>query len=61
VAAPEVWLRRAFDHQWIDRPGGVPAAISMLAVRTVAEAHGGTATVSAGRGTRISILMPTGI
>jgi hypothetical protein len=61
VAAPEVWLRRAFDHQWIDRPGGVPAAISMLAVRTVAEAHGGTATVSPGRGTRISILMPTGI
>ena len=61
VAAPEVWLRRAFDHQWIDRPGGIPAAISMLAVRTVAEAHGGTATVGAGRGTRISILMPTGI
>ena len=61
VAAPDVWLRRAFDHLWIDRPGGVSAAISMLAVRTVAEAHGGTATVSAGRGTRISILMPTGI
>jgi hypothetical protein len=61
VAAPDVWLRRAFDHQWIDRPGGVPAAISMLAVRTVAEAHGGTATVGAGRGTRISMLMPTGI
>jgi hypothetical protein len=61
VAVPEVWLRRAFDHQWTDRPGGIPAAISMLAVRTVAEAHGGTATVGAGRGTRISILMPTGI
>jgi hypothetical protein len=61
VAAPEVWLQRAFDHQWVDRPGGLPAAISMLAVRTVAEAHGGTATVTAGRGTRISILMPTGI
>jgi hypothetical protein len=56
-----VWLRRAFDHQWNDRPGGVPAAISMLAVRTVAEAHGGTATVGGGRGTRVSILMPTGI
>ena len=61
VAAPDVWLRRAFDHQWTDRPGGVPAAISMLAVRTVAEAHGGTATVGGSRGTRISILMPTGI
>jgi ParB/RepB/Spo0J family partition protein len=61
VAVPEVWLRRAFDHQWTDRPGGIPAAISMLAVRTVAEAHGGTATVGAGRGTRFSILMPTGI
>jgi hypothetical protein len=33
----------------------------MEAVRTVAEAHGGTATVGVGRGTRISILMPTGI
>jgi hypothetical protein len=61
VAVPDVWLRRAFDHQWLDRPGGIPGAISMLAVRTVAEAHGGTATVSAARGTRISILMPTGI
>jgi ParB-like nuclease family protein len=61
VVAPEGWVRRAFDHQWIDRPGGLPAAISMLAVRTVAEAHGGTATVAGGRGTRISILMPTGI
>lgn len=61
VAAPEVWVRRAFDYQWTDRPGGVAAAISMLAVRTVAEAHGGTATVGGGRGTRISILMPTGI
>ena len=61
VAAPEAWLRRAFDHQWLDRPGGLPAAISMLAVRTVAEAHGGTATAAAGRGTKLSILMPTGI
>jgi hypothetical protein len=61
VAAPEAWPRRAFDPQWIDRPGGVPAAIAMLAVRTVAEAHGGTATVSAGRGSRIAILIPTGI
>lgn len=61
VAAPEVWLRRAFDHQWIDRPGGVPAVVAMLAVRMVAEAHGGTATVSSGRGTRISIVVPTGI
>lgn len=61
VAAPEIWLRRAFDHQWTERPGGLPAAISMLAVRTVAEAHGGMAAVSASRGTRISMLMPTGI
>src|SRR5262249_23003106 len=61
VAAPETWLRRAFDIQWIDRPGGLPAALSMLAVRTAAEAHGGTAAVGSNRGTRISILMPTGI
>ena len=61
VDAPEIWSRRAFDHQWVDRPGGLPAAISMLAVRAVAEAHGGSATVGADRGTRISIVVPTGI
>jgi len=61
VMPPDVWLRRAFDDQWIDRPGGVPAALAMLAVRTVAEAHGGTATVSPSRGTRVSLVVPTGI
>jgi two-component system sensor histidine kinase TtrS len=61
VAAPDVWLRRAFDPQWTERPGGVAAAIGMLAVRTVAEAHGGTATASAGRGTKVAVVMPTGI
>jgi ParB-like nuclease domain len=61
VMPPEVWLRRAFDLQWIDRPGGVPATLALLAVRAVADAHGGTAIVSSGRGTRVSLVVPTGI
>lgn len=62
VAMPEVWTTRAFDHQWIDRTGGVPSAVSMVAVRRAAEAHGGTATVTmTARGTRIAITVPTGI
>jgi hypothetical protein len=62
VAVPETWLRRAFDDQWIERPGGVPAAIWMLAIRATAEAHGGTATIGpAARGTRITLAVPTGL
>ena len=61
VMPPEVWPRRAFDHQWIDRPGGVPATLALLAVRAVADAHGGTAIVGSGRGTRVSLIVPTGI
>src|SRR5262249_60109256 len=33
VAAPEVWLRRAVDHQWIDRPGGNSPALFLLGLR----------------------------
>lgn len=62
VAMPEVWSTRAFDHRWVDRSGGVPAAVSMLAVRRTAEAHGGTATAGATiRGTRIALTVPTGL
>ena len=62
VAVPEIWSRRGFDHQWIERPGGLPSAVSMLAIRAVAEAHGGTATVaSTTQGTRISLRVPTGL
>jgi ParB/RepB/Spo0J family partition protein len=62
VALPEFWSRRAFDHEWVDRPGGVPAAVSMLAIRVAAEAHGGTATAGAAtRGTRIAFSIPTGL
>jgi len=62
VAMPEIWSIRAFDHQWIDRAGGVPAAVAMLSVRRTAEAHGGTATAAAAsRGTKITISVPTGL
>ncbi len=58
----DLWSARAFDHQWTDRPGGVPAAIAMLALRSTADAHRGVATVSAtSRGTRIALSVPTGL
>ncbi len=62
VVVPELWLRRAFDDHWVERPGGVPATIWMLAIRATAEAHGGTAMMGpAARGTRITLAIPTGI
>jgi ParB/RepB/Spo0J family partition protein len=62
VTVPDVWFRRAFDHEWVERPGGLPATVSMLAVRAAAEAHGGAAAVGvATRGTRIAITIPTGL
>jgi hypothetical protein len=62
VAVPDAWCTRAFDRQWIDRPGGQAALISMLAVKQVAESLGGQARVApAGRGAAISISIPAGI
>lgn len=61
VAAPPAWTTRAFDAGWTDRPGGVPAAVAVLAVRQTAAAHGGDATVSAtAGGTRITLTIPAG-
>jgi signal transduction histidine kinase len=46
----------------MDRTGGVPALVSMLAIQRTADAHGGTASVDAsGRGTTISITIPVGV
>jgi ParB/RepB/Spo0J family partition protein len=59
VAAPEEWVERALDPAWLDRPGGVPAAVLMAALRMTAEAHGGSAlVVPADRGTTITITVP---
>lgn len=62
MTMPGNWCARAFDPQWTDRTGGVPALVSMLAIQRVAEAHGGTALVtSPGRGTSIVLSVPAGI
>lgn len=62
AVVPDVWSVRAFDQRWTDRPGGVAAVVSMLAVRCAADAHGGAARVTAGaRGTRIALAIPTGL
>ena len=45
VAPPSSWRARAFDPQWTDRAGGVPALVAMLAVQETARVHGGTALV----------------
>jgi hypothetical protein len=59
VAAPAQWLARAFDGQWTDRPGGIPALVSMLALQQIATLLGGEAAVeSSGTGTRVSITLP---
>jgi hypothetical protein len=59
IAVSQVWADRAFDTQWVDRPGGMPAVVSMSAVQRVAEAHRGQVAVTATkRGTRIAITLP---
>jgi hypothetical protein len=62
VAVPEAWSSRAFDPQWVDRPGGIPAAVAMLALKQTAEAHGGFAEVTTvGGGTRIAMTVSAGV
>jgi hypothetical protein len=59
---PIQWQMRAFDPQCTDRIGGVPALVSMLAIRETAQLHGGNATASIeARGTKISIAIPLGL
>ena len=62
VAPPSSWRARAFDPQWTDRAGGVPALVAMLAVQETARVHGGTALVAtAGHGTSIAFTVPYGV
>lgn len=62
VTPPGIWHARAFDPQWTDRTGGIPALVSMLAIQRTAEAHGGSVSVEpAGRGTRIALTIPVGV
>ena len=62
MTPPPSWRARAFDAQWTDRTGGVPALVAMLAVQETARVHGGTALVATtGRGTRIAFTVPYGV
>jgi C4-dicarboxylate-specific signal transduction histidine kinase len=59
VSVPDIWIERAFDGTWTDRPGGRAATIGLLSVRAIAESHGGHAAVEpAGRGCRIVLSIP---
>jgi hypothetical protein len=59
VVVSDVWAARAFDREWIERPGGAPATAAMLAVKKVADAFSASASVSAARrGTSITLTMP---
>jgi hypothetical protein len=60
IAVSETWASRAFDQDWADRPGGVSALASMLAMRRIMEVFAATATAaSVRRGTSITLAMPT--
>ena len=62
MTPPPSWRARAFDAQWTDRTGGVPALVAMLAVQETARVHGGTAFVATtGHGTRIAFTVPYGV
>jgi ParB-like chromosome segregation protein Spo0J len=59
IAVPDAWFSRAFDETWTDRPGGIPALVSMLAVQRAADILGGRVVAKRhGRGTVISISVP---
>jgi hypothetical protein len=61
IVAPEAWVTRAFDDRWVERPGSTAALIAMLAVAQTADLHGGSVQVTAVRGTRIALTVPTGL
>jgi hypothetical protein len=59
VIAPHSWASRALDPTWVDRPGGQPALVWMLAAERIASAIGGKAAVVAtATGTTISVTFP---
>ena len=61
VRPSDVWVERAFDREWRDRPGGVPAAVAMAAMQQAARAHGGEATAAtSARGARVALVIPAG-
>ena len=61
VLPAAVWIERAFDGEWHERPGGTPAVLAMLSLQHAARAHGGDAAATLSpRGSRISLTIPAG-
>jgi hypothetical protein len=59
VIVPDNWTFRALDPTWVDRPGGQPALVWMLAAERIASACGGKAAVVATvMGTTVSLTFP---
>lgn len=57
----DTWVERAFDLEWRERPGGVPATVAMAAMQQAARAHGGEATAAlSARGARLALVIPAG-
>lgn len=55
------WVDRAFDRTWVERPGGLPALVSMAAMRHAALVHGGDAIAAASaRGSRLTLTIAAG-
>jgi hypothetical protein len=60
VTFPGAQLARFFDLAWADRPGGIGAAVPLVAAARIAELHGGRLDVAAGArgGCRLALKLP---
>ena len=58
---PPVWIERAFDATWRERPGGAASTLAMTSLQRAARMHGGDATVTLSpRGSRVALTIPPG-
>jgi signal transduction histidine kinase len=61
VLPPSVWIDRAFDATWRERPGGAATALAMTSLQRAARMHGGDTTVTLSpRGSRVALTIPAG-
>ena len=61
VLPPPVWIERAFDPTWRDRPGGPATTLAMTSLQRAARMHGGDATATLSpRGSRVALTIPAG-
>jgi len=58
---PSIWIDRAFDATWQERPGGAATALAMSSLQRAARMHGGDAAVTlSARGSRVALTIPAG-